>query len=84
MTAKKNNGKRNVTISLDRGTYQKAKILAARRSISISALLAGKIGVLVVEEESYEHAMSQALKMLDRGFHLGGVISTSRYELHER
>jgi hypothetical protein len=40
MVSTKRNGKQNVTISLDRKTIQKAKIFAARRSTSISGLLA--------------------------------------------
>jgi hypothetical protein len=84
MTTIKNNGKQNLTISLDRQTIQKAKIVAARRSTSISGLLARQIEILVGEEEAYERAERQALALLDQGFHLGGVIRASRDELHER
>jgi hypothetical protein len=80
----KDNGKQNLTISLDRQTIQKAKIIAARRSTSISGLLARQIETLVGEEEAYERAERQALTLLDQGFHLGGVIRASRDELHER
>jgi hypothetical protein len=80
----KRNGKQNVTISLDRKTIQKAKVLAARRSTSISGLLARQIEVLVGEEEAYERAERQAMTLLDQGFHLGGVIRVGRDELHER
>jgi hypothetical protein len=84
MAATKNNGKQNLTVSLDRQTIQKAKIIAARRSTSISGLLARQIEVLVGEEEAYERAERQAMTLLDQGFHLGGVIRVSRDELHER
>jgi len=80
----KRNGKQNVTISLDRKTIQKAKIFAARRSTSISGLLAHQIEILVGEEEAYERAERQAMSLLDQGFHLGGVIRVGRDELHER
>ena len=76
--------KQNVTISLDRKTIQKAKILAARRSTSISGLLAHQIDLLVGEEEAYERAERQAMTLLDQGFHLGGVLRVGRDELHER
>jgi hypothetical protein len=83
-----NNGeymtKQNVTISLTRQTLRKAKILAARRGSSISGLLAEQIDLLVGEEEAYERAKRQAIELLDRGFHLGGVIRASRDEWHER
>jgi len=84
MTTTKNSGKQNVTISLDRQTIQKAKVVAARRSTSISGLLARQIEILVGEEEAYEHAERQAMTLLDQGFHLGGVIRADRDELHER
>ncbi len=84
MTTTKNSGKQNVTISLDRQTIQKAKVVAARRSTSISGLLARQIEILVGEEEAYEHAERQAMTLLDQGFHLGGVIRAGRDELHER
>ncbi len=76
--------KQNVTISLSRQTLQKAKVLAARRSTSISGLLAEQIEHLVGEDEAYERAKREAIGLLDRGFHLGGVIRASRDELHER
>lgn len=80
----KDNAKQNVTISLDRGTIRKAKILAARRETSISGLVARQIEILVGEEEAYERAERQALALLDQGFHLGGGLRVSRDELHER
>jgi hypothetical protein len=84
MATTKDIGKQNLTISLDRQTIQKAKIVAARRSTSISGLLARQIEILVGEEEAYERAERQALTLLDQGFHLGSVIRASRDELHER
>jgi len=84
MTNPKETGKQNLTISLDRETIRMAKILAARRSTSISGLLARQIEILVGEEEAYERAERQALSLLEQGFHLGGVIRASRDEWHER
>jgi hypothetical protein len=85
MSTTKMKTKQNVTISLDRSTIQKAKIVAARHSTSISGLLAHQIEILVGEEEAYERAERQALTLLDEGFHLGGgAIRIGRAELHER
>jgi hypothetical protein len=84
MATSNSNGKQNVTVSLDRQTIQKAKIVAARRSTSISGLLARQIEILVGEEEAYEYAERQAMTLLDQGFHLGGAIRVGRDELHER
>ena len=78
------NDKQNLTISLDRRTIQKAKVVAARRSTSISGLVARQIEILVGEEEAYERAERQALMLLDQGFHLGGEVRVTRDELHER
>jgi len=84
MANDKRNGKQNVTVSLERKTIQKARVIAARRSTSISGLLAHQIEVLVGEDEAYERAEQQAMALLDQGFHLGGSIQVGRDELHER
>jgi uncharacterized protein YigA (DUF484 family) len=76
--------KRNVTISLSAETIRKAKILAAKRSTSISGLLAEHLEALTGEDEAYERARHSAVAAMRKGFHLGGVITASRDELHER
>jgi hypothetical protein len=76
--------KQNVTVSLSRQTLQKARVLAARRATSISGLLAQQIEFLVGEEDAYERARRQAESLLEKGFHLGGVIRATRDEWHER
>ena len=80
----RSNDKRNITVSLSRQVLRKAKVLAARRETSISGLLAQEIESLVGEDEAYDRAERQATALLDRGFHLGGLIRASRDELHER
>lgn len=84
MKARKRSAKQNLTVSLDQQTIQKAKILAAGRSTSVSDLVARQIEELVGQEEAYERAKRQATALLDQGFHLGGTIRTTRHELHER
>jgi hypothetical protein len=59
-------------------------VLAAKRSTSISGLLAEQIDALVGADAAYEQAERAALALLDRGFHMGGLITASRDELHER
>jgi hypothetical protein len=76
--------KQNVTISLSAETIRKARVLAAQRSTSISGLLAEQIELLVGREELYERSERAALALLETGFHLGGVITASRDEWHER
>jgi len=84
MSGTRKSEKQNLTISLDPQTIRRAKVIAAKRSTSISGLLAQQIEALVGEEEAYSRAERQAIALLDRGFHLGGVLRASREELHER
>jgi hypothetical protein len=76
--------KQNLTVSLSTRTIQKAKVLAAQRSTSISGLVAQQVEALVAAEEAYESARASALALMERGFHLGGAHPVSRDELHER
>jgi hypothetical protein len=57
--------------------------LAAKRGTSVSGLVARTIAELVQQDDEYERAQRAALRLLDRGFHLGGR-PASRDELHER
>jgi hydroxymethylpyrimidine/phosphomethylpyrimidine kinase len=75
--------KQNLTVQLDKATIRKAKVLAAKRGTSISALVAAQIRTSVEEDEAYESARQTALELLQRGLHLGGR-RVSREELHER
>jgi hypothetical protein len=76
--------KQNITVRLSKQTIQKARVLAARRSTSISGLLASQIEELAAEEDAYDHAMKHAIAMMEKGFHLGGVHKIDREALHDR
>ena len=76
--------KRNLTVQLDEETVKKARVLAARRSTSVSKLVAREIERLVSEDDGYQRAKANALAHLDRGFHLGGGPLPDRDSLHER
>jgi hypothetical protein len=84
MATMRDDQKQNVTISLSRQALKKARILAAQRETSISGLLAQQIEILVEDEDAYVHAERQATALLEKGFHLGGVMKAGREELHER
>ena len=75
--------KQNLTVQLDLDTVRKARILAARRGTSISAMVAAQIQESVQAEDAYEVARRSAFEWLGRGFHLGGG-RLNRDELHER
>jgi hypothetical protein len=72
--------KQNVTISLKVQTIQKAKILAAKRSTSISGLLEEQIEALLGQEEAYENSRRAAVSLMEQGFHIGGGRLASRDE----
>ncbi len=76
--------KQNITVRLSRQMIQKARVLAARRSTSISGLLAEQIGKLAAEEDAYERAKRESIALMEKGFHLGGVHKLDRDALHER
>ena len=84
MATSQDASKHNVTVSLSGETLRKIKVLASRHGTSISGLIAEQIELLVGEDEAYERAERQARTLLDRGFHMGGIIQASRDELHER
>jgi predicted transcriptional regulator len=76
--------KQNLTVRLSTHTIHKAKVLAAKRSTSISALVAEQIESLVDKDDAYERAAAAAIAGMHKGFHMGGVVKVSRDELHER
>ncbi len=76
--------KRNLTVQLDEETVTKARVLAARRSTSVSKLVAHEIQRLVGEDDAYQRARTVALAHLNRGFHLGGDARPDRNAIHER
>jgi hypothetical protein len=84
MSQNKTAQKQNLTVRLKRETIQKAKIIAARKSTSISQLVERQIEHLVGKDAEYEKAKREALALLDKGFNMGGKITATRDELHER
>ena len=61
----------NITLKLPAETLRKAKVVAAERGTSISALVGDKIEELVGEDEEYQAARRRALAWLHQGWHLG-------------
>ena len=62
----------NLTLKLPAETIRKAKVVAAERGTSISALVAEKIDELVGEDAAYQAAKRRACEWLKQGWHLGG------------
>jgi hypothetical protein len=76
--------KRNLTVQLDEETISKARVLAARRSKSVSRLVADEIQRMVDDDDRYRRTRDIALRRLERGFHMGGGRLPDRESLHAR
>ena len=76
--------KQNITLSIDKERIKSYKVLAAQRQTSINRMLGEKLQKLIEDSKEYDRAKKQALNYIAKGFHLGGKITVSREELHER
>ena len=78
--------RQNVTLSIPKETLRKAKILAAERQTSLSALLTETVEEIVAKSDRYEIAKQRQLVLMERGFDFGldETITWTRDELHER
>jgi diphthamide biosynthesis methyltransferase len=61
----------NLTLKLPVETVRRAKVVAAERGTSISALVTEKIDELVGEDAEYQAAKRRAFEWLKQGWHLG-------------
>ncbi len=61
----------NLTLKLPAETVRKAKVVAAERGTSISALVTKKIEELVGEDAEYQAAKRRAFEWLKQGWRLG-------------
>ncbi len=76
--------KQNITLSINKDLIRKVKILAAKKQTSISGMLSQELQKILQDSEEYELFKRKALINISQGFHLGGKITVSRQELHER
>ncbi|CRK61682.1 hypothetical protein [Alloactinosynnema sp. L-07] len=75
--------KRNITIQLDENVIRDAKVLAAQRGTSVSALLAQQVAEMTAEASRYEEAKRRALEALDNKIDRGGR-SWRREDLYDQ
>ena len=75
--------KTNLTLQLDADVIRRAKILAAKRGTSVSALVAREIDGLVEQDARYEEARGRAGKLM-RSPTARGNPGWRRDELHDR
>ena len=75
--------KHNITVAIDSTLLKKARAVAARRGLSVSALLAVELRELVSEEAQYTAARQRALGLFSQALALGGT-PLAREALHDR
>jgi hypothetical protein len=75
--------KQNLTIQLDGETVTQAKVLAAQRGTSVSALVATEIRRLVAQDERYQAARRRAERAMSNAKPRGGRHWT-REEIYDR
>lgn len=75
---------RNITLSLPDELVRKAKVLAAQRDTSVSALVASLLEHLVDDGSGYDDLWASEQAVMTRGVLRVGEVSWSRSDLHER
>ena len=73
----------NLTLQLDADVIRRARIVAAKRGTSVSALAAIQLIELVDEDERIDQARERAQAILEKAVPRGGR-SWTRDELHDR
>ncbi len=76
--------KTNITLKLDASLVRAIKVIAAKKGMSVSALLAGKLEEEVQRNGEYEQAMKRAFALMKESSGYGWQKPKSRDELHER
>jgi hypothetical protein len=75
--------KHNVTVAIEHGLLKKARSVAARRGLSVSALLAQELRELVAEDAQYSAARKRAVTLFSTPLALGAT-PLNRETLHDR
>lgn len=74
---------KNLTVAIDEETYRAARIAAAERGMSVSALVRGLLSGLHSPESRVE-AISRAFKAMDEVEHFAAGNRLTREALHDR
>ncbi len=75
---------KNITVSLDDETYRRARVKAAERDTSVSALVKGFLTALAAEERETERLKSEERALRERISGFKAHPRLSRNEVHER
>jgi hypothetical protein len=75
---------KNVTLTLDEETHRAARIAAAEKGISLSALVRQQLIELVGNKHSHQSSLKRAFSAMDRVSKFSASNRASRAEVHER
>lgn len=76
---------RNITLTLPAELVRRAKIIAATRDTSVSALVAEYLSALSGQEDDYDRVWDQERRLMADGLPMRvGPVTWSRDESHER
>ena len=68
--------KTNLTLQLDADVIRRARVVAAKRGTSVSALVAQELNHVVAQDERYEQARRRAVELMAKAKPRGGRIWT--------
>ncbi|RLD12149.1 MAG: CopG family transcriptional regulator [Chlamydiae bacterium] len=76
----------NITVRVDAEIARQAKIIAAQKGTSLSAMVGKWLSTLSNRTSEYEKARKRHEKLMEKGLNLGvyGKPTWTREELHER
>lgn len=76
---------RNLTLTLPADLVRRAKVIAATRDTSISAMIAEYLAALAQREDDYDEAWEEERRLMREGLPMTvGDVSWSRGDLHGR
>lgn len=76
---------KNITLTLPADVVRRAKVAAAMRDTSVSALVADYLRELAEDDEPYEQAWREEQRVMRDGLNMRvGEVSWTRDEVHER
>jgi len=75
---------KNITVSVDDDVYRIARVKAAERDTSVSALVKGFLASLAADSGDFEHLAREELALRERVRHFRAGDRLTREDLHRR
>lgn len=75
---------KNITVTVDDDVYRQARIIAAERDTSVSALVSEYLASLVGSKSSQEDATTKLFATLDQAHDFRAADRLTRAEVHDR